>query len=282
MTRRHLVSLAVVLLAVAGSLAGQTRTIYVSPRGNDAWSGTLLSPNAGRTDGPVVSLERARDIARIMRPGAAAVSIIVRGGVYDRSQSFELTAADSGSAASPLKIAAYRGEQVSMRGSIPLTGWQRLEEQAPRLPESARGKVMVTDLASNGISAVPEILPRGAPPIELFFGSKRMTLARYPNSGWLHIADVPQSGDSLFNEGLARERRFDNVPVGRHYGRIRYAEDRPSSWSPDNSIIVQGFWTFDWSDTYQHVESINPAAKEIAIAPPHHNYGYTQCAGRAG
>ena len=40
---------------------------HVSPSGNDAWSGSLAEPNAGLTDGPVATLERARDAIRERR-----------------------------------------------------------------------------------------------------------------------------------------------------------------------------------------------------------------------
>ena len=40
---------------------------YVAPNGNDAWSGKLQQPNAGRTDGPLATLQRARDEVRRMR-----------------------------------------------------------------------------------------------------------------------------------------------------------------------------------------------------------------------
>src|SRR5215210_8100915 len=33
---------------------------YISPGGDDAWSGRLSEPNAARTDGPFASLERAK------------------------------------------------------------------------------------------------------------------------------------------------------------------------------------------------------------------------------
>ena len=67
--------------------------------------------------------------------------------------------------------------------------------------------------------------------MELFVNGNRMQLARWPNDGWLHIADVPQTGDSMLNTGLDREKRFDGVPVGRHYGRISFSEDRPATWA---------------------------------------------------
>ena len=39
-------------------------TIHVSCSGNDLWSGRLPEPNASGTDGPLVSLEGARDSIR--------------------------------------------------------------------------------------------------------------------------------------------------------------------------------------------------------------------------
>ena len=38
-----------------------TADFFVSPQGNDHWSGTRPDPNADRTDGPFSGLARARD-----------------------------------------------------------------------------------------------------------------------------------------------------------------------------------------------------------------------------
>jgi len=40
---------------------------YVSPDGNDNWSGRLECPNASKTDGPFATLTRARDAVREMK-----------------------------------------------------------------------------------------------------------------------------------------------------------------------------------------------------------------------
>ena len=55
---------------------------HVSPGGNDAWSGSLAEPNAGRTDGPVATLERARDAIRERRKAGLAepITVFVHGG----------------------------------------------------------------------------------------------------------------------------------------------------------------------------------------------------------
>ncbi|HOV76994.1 MAG TPA: hypothetical protein PLS24_03140, partial [Sedimentisphaerales bacterium] len=52
-------------LVLASALSVQAATtIYVSPSGNDSWSGQIAQPNAQKTDGPVATLQRARDILR--------------------------------------------------------------------------------------------------------------------------------------------------------------------------------------------------------------------------
>ena len=45
------------------------RIIYVSPGGNDAWSGALAAANPQRNDGPVATPTHARDLARGSAPG---------------------------------------------------------------------------------------------------------------------------------------------------------------------------------------------------------------------
>ena len=42
-------------------------TRYVSPSGDDRWSGTLSEPNAARNDGPLATPRAARDSVRKAR-----------------------------------------------------------------------------------------------------------------------------------------------------------------------------------------------------------------------
>jgi len=57
--------LACALSASAGS--GPALTLYVSPDGNDRWSGRLQRPNRDHNDGPLASLAGARDALRRTR-----------------------------------------------------------------------------------------------------------------------------------------------------------------------------------------------------------------------
>jgi len=266
---------------IAAYAGAQSRNFYVAHQGSDRWSGRLAAPNGTRTDGPFATLEGARDALRVLRGGGSlpsAVTVHVRGGTYDVQDTFTLTAEDSGSAAQPITWRAFQREKVRITGGKALEGFRPLTDPAlvSRLAPGAREKVVAADIRTLGITDPGTIVQRGGPPMELFFNGERMTVARYPNTGWLHIADVPQSGDSMYNRGLEREKRYDGIPAGRHYGRISYDGNRPSSWKQTSDIYLHGYWTFDWSDTYQQVKSIDTVQREMTLLPPHHHYGYTR------
>ena len=77
-------SWAIVLGDALPSAAGETRAaaeavFHVSPDGSDNWSGKLPEPNGDRTDGPVASIDRARQAVReLRRAGGKPVPITVR------------------------------------------------------------------------------------------------------------------------------------------------------------------------------------------------------------
>ena len=62
-----------------------------------------------------------------------------------------------------------------------------------RFDASLRDKVQQVDLKRHGITDYGE-LSILAPMIELFSGGKRLSLARYPNQGWMHIGQVVEVG----------------------------------------------------------------------------------------
>lgn len=86
---------------------------YVSPGGNDAWSGRLAAPNRAATDGPFKTLARA---AAALQPGDACY---LRAGVYREL----LKPVRSGAPGKPITFAPYQGETPVLSGADPLTGW---------------------------------------------------------------------------------------------------------------------------------------------------------------
>ncbi|GBC94525.1 hypothetical protein HRbin16_00309 [bacterium HR16] len=241
--------------------------IYVSPRGNDAWSGTLPAPNRQRTDGPFATLERARDAIRdLKRQGRlprGGVTVWLRGGTYFRQQPFALTVEDGGTAESPIIYGAYRNEKVRIVGGKSVNGWKPVTDETVlrRLPPEARGKVVCVDLKAHGIIDFGQMRRRGfglsatiPAGLELFYNGKPMPLARYPNEGWLKIA---------------------TAPAGQQGGRFTCDEPRLKRWAEAKDVWVHGYWTWDWADSYEKVASIDPDKGEIVTVEPHGVYGYT-------
>ena len=101
------------------ALSAESRAgnVYVSPQGNDAWSGRLAAPNADKTDGPVRTLKRA---AGLVTPGEAC---LLREGVYAET----LRPARGGTAGKSITFGNYRGERAVVSGADPVAGWQKAE-----------------------------------------------------------------------------------------------------------------------------------------------------------
>ena len=70
---RKTLFLTILVPMLVASARANPPTLYVSPSGNDAWSGTLAAPDAGRSDGPFASMVQARNA--IPMPLARAVAL---------------------------------------------------------------------------------------------------------------------------------------------------------------------------------------------------------------
>ena len=268
MRTRHLPAATLALLATCSLLSeclGQTPTFFVSTRGNDAWTGKLADPNTSGTDGPFATLERARDAIRQLKAlqglpkGGAAVEL--RGGVYELRQTFELGKEDSGLPDSRIVYRSRPGETVRLVAGKVVNGFQPVTDAAvlDRLDPAARGNVFQADLHALGISDCGRVDSGG---MEVFFGDKAMTLARWPNDGFVRIVDMV--GDA--------------VKHGRHMthtkGIFVYDGDRPKRWANEKDPWVHGYWYHDWSEQRHRVKHIDTEKRIIEIEPPYHGYGY--------
>jgi len=237
---------------------GKQLLLYVSPQGDDAWSGRL--PRAEGQHGPFATLRRARDEVRRLRQAgelpAGGVVVEFAGGRYELDEPVEFTEADSGSPGAPVVYRARRGQQVRLTGARVLKGFERVTDAATlaRLDEAARGHVRQTDLRAQGITDLGEAVAVGSRP-EIFFNDRPLTLARWPNEGFASIADV-----------LGIRRTVAHGIEGDLVGRFRYEGDRPSRWTREDDVWLHGYWFWDWADAYQKVEAIDPAERSTRRA----------------
>ena len=108
-----------------------SRALYVAPAGNDNWSGRLPDADPAHTDGPFATLARARDEMRRLRKttdtSALPTHIYLRGGLHFIDAPLTLLPEDSGTAAAPLVIEAFRNENPIVSGGRRLTGWKNVD-----------------------------------------------------------------------------------------------------------------------------------------------------------
>jgi len=159
---------------LASPVCAADLTVYVSPDGKDTWSGGLSRPNAEGTDGPVATLERARDILRQKRSSAAGEAhVIVGDGRYPLVRPFTLNAADGG-----VIYEAAQGARPVFSGGKIISGFEQAENGLwrARVPEAASDQWHFEQLFVNG---------------------QRAVRARTPNKFYLHMGEskeVPVEG----------------------------------------------------------------------------------------
>ncbi|HEY3780373.1 MAG TPA: right-handed parallel beta-helix repeat-containing protein [Fimbriimonadaceae bacterium] len=139
-------------------------TIYVSTRGSDKWSGRYAAPTKNHQDGPLATIEGARDHARNISPDTP-VTVIIESGTYRIRTPITFGPGDSG------RERLYEGKSnVVISGLARLGRWRKL---------------------SNGYlqTTLPEVTRDGWNFSQLFVNGERRYRPRLPKKGYFTIAD---------------------------------------------------------------------------------------------
>jgi hypothetical protein len=152
---------------------------YVSPVGNDGWSGRIGQPNANRTDGPFATLERVKAAvreARLTNPDGN-FQVALRGGVYRLERTLLFSMRDSAGKNGSTTYGAYPGETPILSSGIPIKNWTRLDV-SPKGAVPAAAKHLWTADVPGQLTNV----------LTLYDGMKRLPRARghgfTPPHGW--------------------------------------------------------------------------------------------------
>jgi hypothetical protein len=233
-------------------------TLYVAPHGNDG--------NPASEDRPLATLQGARDAIRNLKargplpPGGITVEL--RGGVYELPCPLELTDRDSGSPQAPIVYRARPGEMVRLVGGRVVSHWKPVADPAvlDRLDPAARGHVWQADLRAAGVTDLQGINSattyQSDPGLEVFFQDRPMTLARYPNAGYMRIAAA------LDAKGV---RQTGEVTTPE--GKFVCDDPRPARWVHEKDVWLHGFWVWDWADLRFPLAGVDPAAHTLRLGP---------------
>jgi len=216
----HKLLLSSILCAVAGASYSQT-ILYVAPKGNDAWSGSLSSANAALTDGPKATLEGARDEIRARRSAALKAGsgndglplggyvVQIQAGLYERTSQFALDPSDSGNASSQIVYQGTNKNLVILDGTKAVGGW--VNTQDPRVPSQARPYVFEASLIRNGYTNYGTLVRRSQElstcprAMTLYINGQKGTLAQFPNTGWDTVYSTDVQG---FTSTLAKSKTW--------------------------------------------------------------------------
>ena len=231
-------------LAATEDAGAKPAAYFVSTDGNDAWSGTLPEPNAEKTDGPLATLARARDLIRERKAAGAekhGFTVSVRGGTYCLNETFTLTAEDSGAPGASIVYQAYPGETPVLVGGRRITGFARHE-----------GEILKADAGAQGL--------RGVYFRQLLFDGRRQHLARFPN----YDPGNPYAGGWSYVEGQ-EVSPWATIP-GEDKRTLRLRPDDLHDWARAEEGEVLVFPRYNWWNNVLRIASLERDARVMKLA----------------
>ncbi|MDY7109961.1 MAG: right-handed parallel beta-helix repeat-containing protein [Planctomycetota bacterium] len=209
---------------------------FVSPAGDDAWSGTAADPARDGSDGPFATLERARAAVRELLadgPPDRPIVVALRGGFYELARPIVFTPDDSGAPRAPVSYRAYRGEQPILSGGRRLGGW--------RIARDGRWRL-----------TLPRAADREWTFSQLWVDDQRRFRPRLPARGYRRIA-----GEIGPSEAAA----------GRGHDRFRFAEGEiDPNWHNLDDVELLAFHI--WSASRMRIAEIDPVDHIVTFTAP--------------
>ncbi len=224
-------------------------TYYVSPAGCDK--------NAGTRAFPFKTITAARDAAR--RCGDS-VTVEVMEGVY--AETLEFDQRDSGDTYVTHENAVLTGGLT-----VPYENTDEPSaEMKARLTPDAAAKVRAIDLKKYGVDSTvyAELYAIGTysthakydgvtdgTNIEIFENDRRMTLARYPNEGYLKLEAVLDVGDvaEFPPQNYWRDWNTRRNHRGGTYILDKKTNERLKGWQTPETAWMFGYFFWDWADS---------------------------------
>lgn len=246
-------------------------TVVVSKSGDDNALGT--------EDAPFLTPERAIEELKKIRTShpKKTVAIKIMGGTYF-TDGLYLPKEAGGEKSTPVIIFSYDDAELSCGVRLDASKFSLVGgEEAIRLSEKARKNVYVCDLRSLGLDEDDwgPVYPTGTAQTtalypgkkkgvncELVINDRRMTLARYPDEGFIKLEGVISEGFVVADGfGVSRECEKPDpgcFDVGEEVSR------RIDGWRDKDDIWMMGFFKYDWAESSTRVF---PDTKNHTITP---------------
>ncbi|WP_405562440.1 chitobiase/beta-hexosaminidase C-terminal domain-containing protein [Polaribacter sp. Asnod6-C07] len=220
---RNLLTILLVLLMLSNSFAND---IYVSPKGNDANSGTKNSP--------YLSFEKALQEVK-KYAGKELVTVWFSAGEYYINETLTLGNEYSGATKKPVVFSAIPGEKVVIKGSRQLTSlkWKK-----------HKGGIYKTQV------------PSGLSMDQLFVDDVRQVRARFPNYDY---ENPLRDGKGYLQVTGGTDKRYDKW---FSYDPKTFSDKK---WEHPETGIVHGFQSHNWGNMQYRLKSINREQNKIFL-----------------
>lgn len=246
--RKNVKSIVAILIItmLAPMAAIHAAEYFVSPFGSDGDAGTEVKPFA--------TIGRARDAVRDTKDGA---TIWLEAGSHRVTNTIQFSAADSGNAAAPLVIRAKDGAIIDAGRHLEAGAFE--PAISDRLPEHARGHVVELDLKKAGLPALkkwPDFFSGGGNLFDIYEGTHRLRLARWPNEGETVMKRVVDPGD-------------EKKGPGTRGGTFEFHENRIKSWkraADEGRLWLIGNWYAPWRFEALRASGLDVTNKTITFA----------------
>jgi hypothetical protein len=228
------------------STSFQPHDLFVSPTGDDRWSGHLPEPNADATDGPLATLARARDVLRQRKLSGnllGPTTVWIRGGRYPLVAPLIFTPDDS----APVTFAAYPGEQPIFSGGRRIADWRVV----PHPINPSLGEVWMAEL--------PDVATGKWAFRQLFINGSRRHRPRLPK-----ITPGTDGRDDFYRMESVSNVRLDHISIDDlfdGYDRFIAAPDQFASWRnlADVEVVVLHYWI----EERMPVASYDPRTRQV-------------------
>ncbi len=210
----------------------------------------------------MLTLERAVELAE---SADGTDEICMRGGVYYISDTINMSY--SGEWYSPLRISAYKGEEVVINGGfgIKLSDMTAADTSFTDriIDKPAEGKILQYDLRSAGVTDLGEISRRGhliseekEPQAELSLGGSVQKLAGWPNEGYTGLIS-PAPGSDEYGT-----RTKTGIANGCSFA-VDY--DRPSLWGRQDEAWLAGTLGPNYEFDYYPVSRFDSGERRVYL-----------------
>lgn len=272
--------------------------LYVSLNGNDNGDGSISNPFA--------TIEKAQETIRELKKndeiGDKGAVVYLREGQYTLKSGIEFTEEDSGREGAPICYRAYPGEEVTLVGGVVLngSGFTKVTDASVTdriVDEKARNKIYQFDLQKIGLTDIPRRAWRGAysrsgigemfvpeedypgsdMDMEFFVGKKAMTVAQYPNEGYMKtkriisqmVPSPRELADKYGEEAIKKRNEYFALPEDQRTPFIVLPDtDRAKYWSEAKDALLWGRFYWEWADQSMPILSVDTETGAITTKYP--------------